>query len=122
MNNFDGLEEAVLLSPRPRKRGRCKEYHDCEKCRKIRHLGGGKVPQIDCAHNARANPKLCHADVITPADLALNHVKFYQTPNKVDQDAFILNLMEVSNPSRRRVHGENVQKNKNVTVKYSLLS
>ena len=122
MNSFDSLEERVVLSPIPRKRGRSKEYHDREKRRKLRYSGGGKVPQIRCTHTARNNAALCHADVITEADLAFNHAKFYENPDKVAQDALILSLLEISDPKRRRVLDEKARKAKDVSVKYTLLS
>ena len=65
INNFDSLEERVLASAIPRKRGRCVENHEHQRVKKLRFSGGGKVPQVGCLHMARGNAILCHADKLT---------------------------------------------------------
>ncbi|KAM4538846.1 zinc finger MYM-type protein 4-like isoform 2-T2 [Odontesthes bonariensis] len=47
--------------------------------------------------------------------------KFHDKPNKVEQDGALLHLMSVSEVKRQRQNDENRQKERNVTVKYSLL-
>ena len=84
----------------------------------------GQVPEIGCRHTATKNALLCRADLLTDADLAMNYDKFYADPNKVSQDQFILSPLDVSDPKRRRprVENENVRKNRNLNVKYTLLT
>lgn len=124
MNIFDGLEDDIVLSPEPRKRGRCEEYHERTKIKKIKYSGGGKVPQIGCVHKANKNPELCHADLLTNADLVFNSSKMYENPTKVVQDNFILSLIDVKPPKRRRkkIIDESKQRSRNVGVDYSLLT
>ena len=45
INHFDSLEECVIASAIPRKRGRCVEIHERQQVNKLRYSGGGKVPQ-----------------------------------------------------------------------------
>ena len=60
------------------------------------------------------------AILLTDDDLALNHATFY----KVTQDQHILTLLDVSKPKRKRewVEDEGRRKDRNVTVKYNLLT
>ena len=101
MNNFDGVEEPVFLSPQQKKGGRCQEKHEKEKRKKTRYSGGGKVPQVASPHTADRNTHICHANLLTDDDLALNHDKFYENPVKVAQDQHILTLLDISKPKRK---------------------
>ena len=81
INNFDSLEEHVLASAIPRKRGRCVENHERQHVKKLRYSGGGKVPQVGCLHTARGNAILCHADKLTDNIMGFNHDKLYEKKN-----------------------------------------
>jgi len=53
----------------------------------------------------------------------MNFNKFYERPNKVDQDRTILNLLDITRVKRQRlkVLDVNKRKDRNISVKYSLL-
>ena len=123
INNFDSLEKHVLASAIPRKRGKYIENHERQRVKKLRYSGGGKEPQIGCLHTARGNAILCHADKLTDNIMGLNHDKFYEKTDKVVQDSYLLTLLNITLPNRRRnrVENEDNRKNINVSVRYTLL-
>ena len=123
MNDFDGLDEPVLVAPIGKKRKPSKSNHNREIVKKMRHSGGGKVSVVVCTHTAAQNHGFCHAK-LSPDDIAMNLTKFYQGGNKVQQDEQLLLLMSVGKTQRRRkkVDDENSRKDRNVSVKYSLLT
>lgn len=123
MNNFDGTDEPVLLSPVGKKRRPSKEHHDREKVKKIRHSGMGKVPAIACQHEARSC-SFCHADKLTPDDIAFNFNTIYGKQNKVEQDQMLLQLMTIEKVKRRRlrVENEDSRKDRCLSVQYRLMT
>ena len=124
MNDFDGLDEPVLVAPIGKKRKPSKSNHNREIVKKMRHSGGGKVSVVVCTHTAAQNHGFCHANKLSPDDIAMNFAKFYQGGNKVQQDEQLLLLMSVGKTQRRqkKVDDENSRKDRNVSVKYSLLT
>ena len=55
--------------------------------------------------------------------MGLNHDKFYEITDKVVQDSYLLTLLNITLPNRRRnrVENEDNRKNINVSVRYTLL-
>jgi hypothetical protein len=82
------------------------------------------MPRISCHHTAKKNGKLCCADLLTDTELSTNFNMVYNNPSKVEQDQFILSLLTISKPQRRRAKVENTdeQKDRSVQVVYSLLT
>ena len=85
--------------------------------------GIGKIPQVVCTHEAR-RCVFCHADKLTPDDIALNFNIIYGKPNKVEQDQGILHLMTLEKAKRRRARVKDAaaRKDRNLSVKYNLLT
>lgn len=121
-NNFDGLDESVKPTAGGRKRRMNKENHKKQLKKKARHSGGALIPTVGCQHKAAATG-FCQADKLSPDDLMMNFNKFYERPNKVEQDKTILHLMDITQVKRQRLKVQDVNKRKdrNVSVKYSLL-
>ena len=72
MNNFDGMDEPVMVSAVGKKRKPSKSNHVREEIKKMRHSGGGKMSAVSCSHKKATN--FCHADTLTPGDLLKNFV------------------------------------------------
>ena len=70
MNNFDGIEEPVVVSSVGKKRKPSKDNHEREVRKRVRNSGGGKIPAIACSHSESKN--FCHADKLTADDLVKN--------------------------------------------------
>ena len=51
MNNFDGIDEPVVVSAVGKKRKPSKSNHLREEIKKMRHSGGGKMPAVTCCHS-----------------------------------------------------------------------
>ncbi|KAK5867599.1 hypothetical protein PBY51_012071 [Eleginops maclovinus] len=119
VNTFDGSEVAVKPTPGGRRRRLNIDSHERQRTKKMRYSGGGRIPTIGCTHTSAKC--FCQADRLTPDDLVMNFEKFHDKPNKVEQDGALLHLMSVSEAKRHRQNDENRQKERNVTVKYSLL-
>ncbi|XP_034047172.1 uncharacterized protein LOC117528648 [Thalassophryne amazonica] len=121
VNTFDGSDEPVRPTSGGRRRRLNKDNHEREKMKKIRHSGGGLIPSVGCKHTAAKN--FCHADTLTPDDIVMNFQTFYDKPGKVEQDRALLHLMTITEVKRQRqkVDDENRRKDRNISVKYSLL-
>ena len=119
-NTFDGQDEPVRPTPGGRKRRLDKENHKKQLEKKVRHSGCGSTPTVGCQHTATAT---CQAEKLSPDDLMMNFNKFYNKPNKVDQDRAILDLLDKMKVNRRRTKIKDVNKRKDrkISVKYSLL-
>ena len=122
MNQFDGMDEPVIVSVVGKKRKPSKSNHEREKNKKMRHSGGGKMPAVKCSHKKATN--FCHADTLTPGDLMKNFQSFYSASTKVEQDQIILQLITVKRVQRRRQKVDTIdsQKDREVTNEYHLLT
>ncbi len=120
-NTFDGLDEPVRHIPGGKRR-LDKEYHKKQQKKKVRHSGGALIPTVGCQHKAGATG-FCQAEKLSPDNLMMNFNKFYERPNKVDQDRAILHLLDITRVKRQRlkVLDANKRKDRNISVKYSLL-
>uniref|UniRef100_A0AAV2LL28 VPS10 domain-containing protein n=1 Tax=Knipowitschia caucasica TaxID=637954 RepID=A0AAV2LL28_KNICA len=120
MAGFDDAEEAVLLSPRGRKRKRKPEEHDRKLAKNARHSGGANAA-VACVHN---NVNVCQAAKLSPEDIDYMHHTLYTTTDKVKQDATLLSYMDVTAVKRRRskIEDSAQQKSRDLTVKYSVLT
>ncbi|CAL9701146.1 unnamed protein product [Knipowitschia caucasica] len=120
MAGFDDAEEAVLLSPRGRKRKRKPEEHDRKLAKNARHSGGANAA-VACVHN---NVNVCQAAKLSPEDIDYIHHTLYTTTDKVKQDATLLSYMDVTAVKRRRskIEDSAQQKSRDLTVKYSVLT
>ncbi len=49
MNNFDRINEPVVVSAVGKKRKPSKSNHLREEIKKMRHSGGGKMPAVACS-------------------------------------------------------------------------
>ena len=70
MNQFDGMDEPVMVSAVGKKRKPSKSNHQREKNKKMRHSGGGKMPAVTCSDKKATN--FGHTDTLTPGDLWKN--------------------------------------------------
>ena len=124
MDNSDGTDELVVVSNVGKKCRPSKDNHAREKVTNLSHSGGGKLPSVACMHTVTNNALLCHADQLTPADIAFNFNTLYENPNKVEQDQALLPLMMIGQVQRHspRVQNEGARKDRNVSVKSSLLT
>ena len=115
---FDETEEAVVLSPSGRKKKRKPDTYARNVAKKARHSGG--IPSIACCHNTA---KVCLAATLSPEEIAGIHRVLYATSDKVKQDAILLSYMDITTVKRRRlkVDDSGKQKNRDLTVKYSVL-
>ena len=107
-NNVDSLEERVLASAIPRKRGRCVENHERQQVKKFNILVDEKCP----------------ADKLTDDIMGFNHDTFYgKKTDTVVQDSYLLILLNITlqNRQQNRVENEDNRKNRNVSVRYTLL-
>ncbi len=122
MNNFDGIDEPVVVSAVGKKRKPSKSNHLREEIKKMKHSGGGKMPAVACSHTTASN--FCHADTLTSGDLLRNFQLFYSKSTKTEQDQAILQLIAVKKVQRRRPKFDNrdMQKNREVTNEYHLLT
>lgn len=122
MNNFDGIEEPVVVSSVGKKRKPSKENHEREVRKRVRNSGGGKKTAIACSHSESRN--ICHADKLAADDLVKNFDTLYCHTTKAEQDQAILRLITVKRVQRRRpkVAIEDAQKEREVTNEYYLLS
>ena len=119
VNTFDGSEEAVKPATGGRRRRLNRDNHQCQRAKKMRYSGGGLIPILGCTHiSAKC---FCQADKLSTDDLVMNFQKFHDKPNKVEQDGALLHLMTISEVTRRRPKNDENRKERNVTVKYSLL-
>ncbi len=77
---------------------------------------------MGCQHKAGATG-FCQAEKLSPDDLMMNFNKFYERPNKVDQDRAILQFLDITRVKRQRLKVLDVNKRKDriISVKYSLL-
>lgn len=121
MDNFDDIDEPVVLSPAGRKR-KCKPgTHARSIAKKARHSGAGKIAHISCTHNAR---NVCMATSLSDDDLKYAHDQLYSTTDKVSQDATLLSYMDVRKCARRRNKVDDVARRnaRECAVKYSMLT
>ena len=66
------------------------------------------MPQVGYLHMARGNAILCHTDKLTDDIMGFNHDKFYEkNPDKVVLDSYLLTLLNIALPNRRRNRVEN---------------
>ncbi|CAL9689385.1 unnamed protein product [Knipowitschia caucasica] len=70
MNNFDDIDEPVVISAIGRKRKPSKDNHSRETIKGMKHSGGGKMPAVICKHTKDSN--FCNADTLTPGDIQRN--------------------------------------------------
>ena len=121
VDNFDGLDEPVRQTPRGRKRRLNIENHKKQQQKKARYSGGALIPAVGCKHSAAT--VFCQAEKLSSDDLMLNFSKFYENPNKVEQDRALLHLMSITPVKRQRpkVQNEEKRKDRNLSVRYSLL-
>jgi len=57
MNNFDGIDEHVVVSAVGKKRKPSQSNHLREEIKKMRHSGGEKMPAVACSTTAS---NFCH--------------------------------------------------------------
>ena len=119
MENFDEIDEPVLLSPSEKKRRRRPENSAHALAKRARYSGDEKIPRVSCTHKAC----VCPASTLTENDLAYIKGQPYATTDKVNQDAILISHMAVQQCKRKRpmVEDQDRQRNKAVTVKYSAL-
>ena len=77
------------------------------------------VPRVACRHDTG----FCTAGTLNENDLEYIKGQLYATYDKVKQDAILVSHMDISQVKRRRprVEDEGRQKNRGLTIKYSLL-
>lgn len=123
MNTFGGVNGPVVASVVVKKRTSSKNNYLPEDVKKMRHLGGGKMPAVACSHKRSSN-YFCHADTLTPGDLQRNFESFYAHTTKTEQDQAILQLVTVKKVQRRRPKVDNTdrQKERDITNEYHLLA
>ena len=63
---------------------------------------------VGCQHKAAKG--VCQAERLSPDDLMMNFNRFYERPNKVEQDREILHLLDVT-PVKRKRNTENTGHN-----------
>lgn len=102
-----------------RKKRKNEENHHRVKKKRLLHSAQGKLGSKDCTH--RADRSFCQAPSLTPNDIDFNFRNLYNCQTKVEQDAFILNLMEIGTAKRPRVAQDNRRKKKSITTSYNLL-
>lgn len=120
MEQFDELEERVMLSPVGRKRKRDLNNNKRAREKKFRHSGGGTIPSVNCKHENVVN--VCLANRLSSDDIAHCNNQLYAVHDKVKQDATLLSYLDIEKPRRIRVPDNARKCNRGMTVRYFLLN
>jgi hypothetical protein len=117
MNDFDGIDERVVISPLGRKKRRCPEQSARSVSKKGRHSAVGKIPLISCEHNVQG---MCVATRLSGDYLLRLFNILYSSTDKVKQDAILLSYMDIRKVQRgrRKVADPGKQKSKEMSVSY----
>lgn len=115
-NNFDSLTEPVTpTSPSSSRKKRINlENQQKHKRKRLLHSGEGKNPEANCRCT-----NFCKAASLNSEDIQFNFRKLYDNQTKVDQDKFILSLLQTSTVKRKRVGDAARKKARDVTTKIS---
>lgn len=91
-----------------------------EHSKEIRYSGGRLVPAVGCKHTAATS--FCHAAELTPEDMVMNFRRFYDDPDKVEQDRVLLHLMTITGVKRhrRKIKDKHKRRDRNFSMKYNL--
>ncbi|XP_041365380.1 uncharacterized protein LOC121380568 [Gigantopelta aegis] len=122
MENFDDIDETVVLSPIGRKRENNSGNSGRSLAKNARHSGAEKPASISCVHNVR---NVCLATSLSNDDLTYAHDRLYSTENKVTQDATLLSYMDIGKCVRRRPRiddSSKIKRNREISVKYFTLT
>lgn len=122
VRDFDSLTEPVTsTSPSSsRKKKVDVTNHHRYKKKKLLNSAEGKIARRNCQHQSVNS--FCKVSVLSGDDINYNFQKLYNCESKVDQDAVILKLLEISTAKRPRVSVEARRKAKANTIKYFLLN
>ena len=107
MENFDDIDEPVVLSPVGRKKRANSANSARSVSKQMRHSGAGRIASISCVHKAR---NVCMATSLSEDDLKFAHSQFYTVQDKLKQDATLLSYMDIQKCVRRRAKVEDVEK------------
>ena len=108
INNFDSLEEHVLASAIPRKRGRCVENHKRQRVKKLRYSGEEKCLRL----GAYTRPGAMQYFAIQINSFRYHGIQLRQIifqrkkTDKCVQDAYLLILLNIPLPNRRQTRVE----------------